>query len=64
MKNRNHAMSTVQILGDEIAALPSGELMLMVDHLIRVHPTLADRLLSELNWGFMDLELAKEESNG
>jgi hypothetical protein len=64
MKNRDHAMSTVRIIGDEIAALPSGELESMAEYLIKVHPTLADRLLSELNWGFMDLELAKEENNG
>jgi len=57
-------MSTVRIIGDEIAALPSGELESMAEYLIKVHPTLADRLLSELNWGFMDLELAKEENNG
>lgn len=56
--------TTVQILGDEIAGLSNSEIGGFADYLIQTHPIVANRLLSELTWGFMDLELEKESVNG
>lgn len=56
--------TTVQILGDEVAGLPSGEIGLFAETLVQAHPTAADQLLSELMWAFMDRDLAKEFDNG
>lgn len=56
--------TTVQILGDELAGLPSGEISQFAETLVQMHPTSADQLLSELMWAFMDRDLAKEFDNG
>lgn len=56
--------TTVQILGDEIASLPDSEIGEFADYLVQAHPSAANRLLAELTWGFMDLELEKESDNG
>lgn len=47
-------LTTVEIIKDEIAGLDSTEISQLSEYLVRDHPAVADRMLTELNWSFMD----------